>query len=52
MELTQDLTPEERVLVALVRLAIRDAQQCKNERLREEATRWLWWVAPCLGGTG
>jgi hypothetical protein len=30
-----------------MRLAIKDAQG-KNERLRAEALRWLWWVAPSV----
>lgn len=41
-----DLTPEELLLAQLVRLAIRDARQARNERLRYEARRWLWSFAP------
>jgi hypothetical protein len=43
---TQGLTLEESLLAAAIRLAIKDACQEKNERLRAEALRWLWWVAP------
>lgn len=43
-----DLTPEELLLAAIVRLAIRDAIQGKKEKLRDEALRWLWWFAPTI----
>jgi hypothetical protein len=41
-----ELMPEELLLAAMVRLAIRDATQCKNKRLQADALRWLWWVTP------
>jgi hypothetical protein len=40
-----ELMPEELLLAALVRRAIKDAQG-KQERVREEAARWLWDHAP------
>jgi hypothetical protein len=40
-----ELQPEELLLAALVRRAIKDAQ-AGNERVREDSLRWLWWVAP------
>src|SRR4051794_29121220 len=40
------LEPEEMLFAALVRPAIKDACQRKNERLREEATAFLQAVAP------
>jgi hypothetical protein len=40
------LEPEELLLAALVRQAIRDAMQTENVWLRDEALQWLWWVAP------
>jgi hypothetical protein len=33
------------LLAGIVRMAIRDAQQTKDARLREDALRWLWWRA-------
>jgi hypothetical protein len=43
---TRELDPAERLLAGIVRLAIRDAQQEKDRRLREEAATFLWDVAP------
>lgn len=43
-----DTLPEERLFGAAVKLAIKDAMQTKNERLRVEAWRWLWWVCPTV----
>lgn len=45
-----ELTPEEMLLAALLRRAIKDAQACSGtqERVREEASRWLWTVAPSI----
>jgi hypothetical protein len=40
-----ELMPEELLLAALVRRAIKDAQDGK-ERVREEARTWLWEHAP------
>lgn len=40
--------PELRLLAALVRCAIRDAKQRREERLRREASRWLWTHAPAM----
>jgi hypothetical protein len=40
------LQPEELLLAQMVRVAIRDATQTRDERLRHEAAQWLWWVAP------
>lgn len=42
-----ELTPEELLLAALLRRAIKDAQG-KQERVREEAARWLWTFAPTI----
>lgn len=42
-----ELTPEEMLLAALLRRAIKDAQG-KQERVREEAARWLWEHAPTI----
>jgi hypothetical protein len=44
----RDLDPAEMLLAGVVRLAIRDAQQTKNARLREDARRWLWWWSPAI----
>jgi hypothetical protein len=43
-----DLTPEERLLAALVRLSIRDALQHRNAHIRREAASWLWWICPAI----
>jgi hypothetical protein len=40
------LTPEEKLLAAALRLAIRYACKHPNEHVREEARRWLWDHAP------
>jgi hypothetical protein len=32
----------------MLRYAIRDARQDKDQQLREDATRWLWWWAPAI----
>jgi hypothetical protein len=45
---TRDLDPHERFLAGIVRLAVRDAQEGRNEILRQEALRWLWNVAPTV----
>lgn len=45
-ELDGELDGAELLLVAVVRLAIKDAQQSQNMRLRYEARRWLNSVAP------
>ena len=42
------LTPEEQMIVALVRRAIRDAKESRCEKLRAEAATWLWSVAPTV----
>jgi hypothetical protein len=42
-----ELQPEELLLAALVRRAIKDAQG-KQERVREEAAQWLWDHAPAI----
>jgi hypothetical protein len=42
-----ELYPEELLLAALMRRAIKDAQG-KQERVREEAARWLWEHAPVV----
>ncbi len=44
----RDLEPEKLLLAQLVRIAIRDAQQGKDERLSEEARQWLWTHAPTI----
>lgn len=44
--MSRELDPEERLLVAIVRLAIKDAQQDQNVRQRYEARKWLSSVAP------
>lgn len=41
-----ELIPEERLLAAAIRLAIKDATKHKSEHIRAEAWRWLWMVAP------
>lgn len=43
-----NLEPEELLLAALLRVAIKDALQHRNEHIRREAARWLWWVAPSV----
>lgn len=45
---TRDLDPVEMLLAAVVKRAIRDAQQGCNEGLREEALCWLWTVVPVV----
>lgn len=45
---TPELSPEEVLLAAIVRRAIKDAQQHKDARLRDEAAAFLWMVAPCV----
>lgn len=42
---TRELDPVERLLAAVIKAAIRDAQQERDKRLREEAAQWLWDVA-------
>jgi len=37
-----ELTPEELLLAALVSVAIHDAKQDKDKRLREDVMAWLW----------
>jgi hypothetical protein len=43
----RELSAEELLLVALIRRALKDARS-DNERLRHEATAWLWWFAPTV----
>jgi hypothetical protein len=50
--MSTDLMQEERLFAALVRLAIKDAIQAKNEQLREEAIAFLWWFAPTIAERG
>ena len=45
--MSTDLLPEEKLLAAMVRLAIKDAKG-KQERWRDDARRWLWWVVPSV----
>lgn len=45
---TPSLDPEEMLLAAMVRQAIRDATQSKQEHVRYEAARWLWTVSPAV----
>jgi hypothetical protein len=46
MSQCRDLDPAERLLAGIVRLAIRDAQQERDRRLKDEAREFLWTVAP------
>ena len=43
-----ELTPEERLFAAMLRNAIRDATHHTNAKVRAEAARWLWTVAPTI----
>ena len=43
----RDLCPDELLLIALIRRALKDAQD-SNPKLRDEATQWLWWFAPTV----
>ena len=42
----RDLDPAELLLVGIVKMAVRDANQDKDPRLKCEAMRWLWVTAP------
>ena len=42
----EGLEPEERLFVSIVRLAIDDARQSKNEKLRAQALGFLWSELP------
>jgi hypothetical protein len=44
----RDLDPAELLLAGIVRQAVRDACQEKNERVRYEAQNWLWTFAPII----
>lgn len=43
-----ELTPEEALLAAALRRAIRDAKEASSECVRTEAAQWLWTVAPSI----
>jgi hypothetical protein len=48
MELTLELTPEERLFAAVIRAAIKDALSAKQPQVRYEAIVFLWMVCPCV----
>lgn len=48
MQPTLELTPEERLLAATIKLAIRDAKAAKSDHTRNEAREFLWTVAPTV----